>query len=307
MKADKRTSILSLFLLGIYCLLLLGNLVPENAVDTTAKLFLTLTVLELFVFALPSFLYVKLDQETLPQRLALKALPNGSLFLIFSTVFLILSFGLSLGAIFYFIGIGKESYTSLGPYLLSDISISDNVLYALLAYGLIPALCEEFFFRGILFSECKAYSRLAASLVSSIAFAFSYFELSALPFYFVSGLLLAYVLQLTESLIAPIAVRFCASILSVYIMPTLWRLLTQPLGVLFAVFVSVVLLLFSLFLFIKALARFYLKLSRDPERANDTREPFGEGLKKCAVFFRNPLFLVAISVSLAVMIIKIFI
>ncbi len=307
MKVNKRISLLSLFLFGVYLLLLLTDLVPITAVDTTAKLFLTLTVLELFVFALPSFLYVKLNQDALLKKLPLKKLPKGSFFLLFSSVLLILSFGLSIGTVFYFIGIGKESYTSLGPYILSEISLSDNFLYALIAYGLIPALSEEFFFRGILYAECRTHSLMAATLFSSVAFAFSYFDLSALPFYFISGLLLSYILRLTESLIAPIAVRFFVNILSIYIMPTLWRLLTQPLGVLFAIFISVVLLFLSLYLFLKALAGYYLKLSLDPERANDCREPLKEGFRKTACFFKNPLFLATITFSLVFMIIKIFI
>lgn len=307
MKANKRISILSLFLLGIYLLLLFTDLVPSSAVDTTAKRFLILIVLELFVFALPSFFYVKLTKDTFLKKLPLKALPKGSFFLIFSTVLLILSFGLSIGTVFYFIGIGKESYASLGPYILAKLSLSDNFLYALIAYALIPALCEEFFFRGILFLECRADSVWAATLFSSLAFAFLYFDLSAFPFYFVSGLFLAYLLRLTESLLAPIAARFFIGILSIYIMPTLWRLLTQPLGVLFAIFVSVVLFFISLYLFIKALAGYYLKLSRDPDRANDSHEPLKEGLRKSVSFLKNPIFLVAASFSLAVMIIKLFI
>ena len=305
--ANKRISILSLLLLGIYLLLLLTNLVPAAAVDTAAKRFLALTVLELFVFALPAFFYVKLTKDTVLKRLPLKALPKGSVFLIASTVCLILSFGLSFGAIFYFIGIGKESYTSLGPYALSALSHSDNFLFALLAYALIPALSEEFFFRGILISECQENSRLAASLLSSVAFALLYFDLAAIPFYFLSGLLLAYLLHLTKSLVAPIAARFFINLISIYIMPTLWRLLTQPLGVLFAIFVSITLLLLSLFLFVKALAGYYLKLSRDPDRANDCHESFKEGFRKSAPLFKNPFFLIAAAFSLTVMIIKIFI
>ena len=185
--------------------------------------------------------------------------------------------------------------------------ISDNLIYALLAYGLIPALSEEFFFRGIFYAECADCSTLAAILISSLAFSLAYFNLSAFPFYFVSGVLLAYLRHLTKSLVAPIAVRFFVNVLSIYVMPTLWRLLTQPLGVLFAVFVSIVLFLFSLFLFLKALGGFYLKLSRDPERENDVFEPFLKGIKACAPFFQNPIFLVTVSISIAVMIIKIFI
>lgn len=307
MKVNKTLSRLSLFLLCVYLLLLATNFLSAESVDTPAKLFLTLTVLELFVFALPTVFYLRLSKNELLRKMHVTPLPKGSAYLIAASVLVILSIGLTLGTLFYFLGIGKESYPSLGPYILSSAPLNDNLVYALIAYGLIPALCEELFFRGILFAELEDYSPLAASLFSSLAFAFGYFDLSKVVIYLISGLLFTYILRLTKSLFVPIITRFFINVASIYLMPMLWRLLTQPLGVLFSVFVSIALFLLSLFFFLSALSRFYRHLSKDPARANDQREPIKEGFKKSAILFKTPFFLITLSISLAVMIITIFI
>ena len=307
MKKSKGFYLVPLFLLVIYLLLLLTNLAPEKSVDTTVKLFLSLTVLELVVFALPSFFYLKLRGDDLVKKLPLRPFSAKTIPYLLATVCLILTFGLSLNAILFFLGIGKESYTSLGSYILSDISLRDNLLYAIVAYGAIPALCEEFFFRGIVYSEYKPYSILTATLFSSFAFSLCYFDLSGFPFYFVSGLLLAYTVRMTNSLFAPILVRFIVSFASIYVMPTLWRLLTQPLGVLFAVFVSVTLFLLSLFFFLKALGERYLAMAHDPASATDKPYPKKEARYHTLKAFTSPLFLVSFAIWITAVIIGFFV
>ncbi|MBQ7364035.1 MAG: CPBP family intramembrane metalloprotease [Clostridia bacterium] len=298
MKRSKGFLLVPIFLLAVYLLLLLTNLVPEDSVDTTAKLFLSLVVLELIVFALPSFFYTKLRGDALTKLLPLRGFSPHMIPFLLATACLILTFGLCANGIFYFLGIGKEGYTALGSYILSDISSETNPLYAMFAYGAIPAICEEFFFRGIVYHEYKPYSTLTATLFSAFTYAMCYFDLSGFPFYFLSGLLLAYTVRITGSLLAPIAVRFAVSLASVYIMPTLWRLLTQPLGVLFAIFVSVAMCMISLFFFLKATETRYRHMAYDPAYATDTPYPKKEARYHTLKAFTSPLFLTSLAIFL---------
>ena len=307
MKKSKGFILVPVFLFAVYLLLLLTHLVPKDSVDTTAKLFLSLTVLELIVFLLPFFFYVKLRGEdsvkSLPfHRFSLKHLP-----FLFSIACLILTFGLSINGIFYFLGIGKESYTSLGSYILSDISLEKNFIYAIIAYGAIPALCEEFVFRGIVYHEYRPYSRMTASLFSSFAFALCYFDLSGFPFYFLSGLLLAYAVEMTGNLLSAILLRFAVNLASIYVMPVLWQLLTQPLGVLFAVFVSAALFMISLFCFLKATETRYRQMAYDPANATVTPYPKKEARYNTLKAFTAPIFLASLAIFIAAVIVKAFV
>ncbi len=307
MKTSKARTVLSGLLLIVYLLLLLTNLIPEKSIDTTVKLFLTLAITELLVFALPTLFYSKLRGKELTDRLPIALFAGKSIPFLLATAAVILTFGLFFNSLFFFLGIGKESYTALGSYILSSISLSVDPLYAIIAYAAIPAVTEELLFRGILLTEYRDRSFLTAATVSAFSFAFCYFDLSAFPFYFVSGLLLAYAVRMTNSLWSAVAIRFVVALSSIYLMPTLWQVVTQPLGVLFALFVSATLFLISLFFFFKALSTRYAAMARDPRSAGDTPYPSKLAWKNTGKALIAPLFLVSFGIFLAASIIFVFV
>ncbi len=266
-------TVMPLFLLFVYLLLLLTKLIPTEGIDSVAKLFFTLIVLELLVFALPSFLFCKLKGEDYVRGLSLNPFPLRRLGFLAAMTALLLSAGLLINALLYYIGLGSVSYTSLGSFILSEISLESNPLYVFFAYGAVPAIAEEFLFRGILFSEYKRYSFPVAAILSSALYAFSYFDLSGFFSYFLSGLILAFVVQMTGSLFAAILVRFVCNVASVYLMPSLWRLLIQPLGLLFAAFSAVALFLIFLIFALRSTEKAYLRMAKDVSYAAD--EPPG--------------------------------
>lgn len=272
MKKYRSRAIVPLFLLLIYCLLLLTRLIPEDTIDTTVKLFFALTVLELFVFALPTFFFCKVKGADYARSLALEPFSVKQWGFLASVGILALAIGLLINALFYFWGIGSASYTSLGSFILSDISLDRSPLYVIFAYGAIPALCEELLFRGVVLSEYRKYSFPTAAIFSSLAYALCYFDLAGFPFYFISGLLLAFTVRITGSVFAAMLTRFFINVASIYVMPPLWKLLTQPLGELFATFVAVAILMIALTLALLTTERQYRRMAQDASYAAD--KPF---------------------------------
>lgn len=296
MKKLNSPSAVPFVLLAVYLLLLLTRLIPAEVMDSTVKLFFALIILELLVFALPIFLFYRMsgrdDIKDLPFHFfSAKYTP----FLV-SMGFLMLAGGLVINALFYFWGFGSASYTSLGSFILSEVSIDSNPLYVLLAYGALPALCEEVLFRGILIREYKIYSFPAAALISSFAYALCYFDLSAFPFYFLCGLLLAYIVRMTGSLLAAILTRFAINVASVYLMPSIWGLLTQPLGVLFAIFVAMALFIICLFFALKATEKRYREMACDPALADERPYPFKKAVRNACGVLSAPVYLVCIAI-----------
>jgi hypothetical protein len=86
-----------------------------------------------------------------------------------------------------------------------------------LAYGLLPAFCEELVFRGILCAEHEKHGILYAAAVSSIFFAFLHFDLTALPVYLFAGTLLAVVTYVTRSSIAAMVVHLCYNLFGIFV------------------------------------------------------------------------------------------
>ena len=222
MKRINSHSALPLVLLAVYTLLILTRLIPSEVMDSTVKLFFALTILELIVFALPVFLFYRMQEKDYVKELPFHFFSTKYTPFLVSMGLVMLAGGLVINALFYFWGFGSASYASLGSFILSDVSIDHNPLYVIFAYGALPALCEEVLFRGILIHEYKKYSFPTAALVSSFAYALCYFDLSAFPFYFLSGLILAYIVRMTGSLFAAILTRFALNVASIYLMPSIW-------------------------------------------------------------------------------------
>lgn len=288
-------SALPLVLLAVYSLLILTRLIPSEVMDSTVKLFFALIILELLVFALPVYLYSRMRERDYLKELPFHFFPGKFTPFLVSLGFLMLSGGLVINALFYFWGFGSASYASLGSFILSDVSIDKNPLYVLLAYGALPAVCEEVLFRGILIHEYKKYSFPTAAIISSLAYAFCYFDLSSFPFYFLSGLILAYIVRMTGSLFAAILTRFALNVASIYLMPSIWGLLTQPLGVLFAVFVAMALFIICLFFALKTAEKRYREMACDPLLAEERPYPFKKAVRNALQVLKTPAYLLCIA------------
>lgn len=304
MKKHRSRAVVPLFLLAVYLLLLLTKLIPEESLDSVPALFFALVVAELLVFALPAFLFCKLKGNDYVKELPLRAFPLRRLPFLAAMTAVMLFAGLLINAFFYHIGIGSASYTSLGTFIFSDHSLETNFLYVVFAYGALPALAEEFLFRGILLTEYNKYSFVTAALVSAAAYAFCYFDLTSFPFYFISGLLLAYVVRMTGSVFAAVLVRFVVNIASVWVMPALWNLMIQPLGVLFAFFLAAVFFFVALFFALRSTAAVYRDMAHDPSHASD-EAPRGTTVRRNTLkAFLSPTFLLCFFTYVTVSIIR---
>ncbi|MBO5842999.1 MAG: CPBP family intramembrane metalloprotease, partial [Clostridia bacterium] len=80
--------------------------------------------------------------------------------------------------------------------------------YLILAYAVLPAICEEVIFRGILCAEFEGRGVACAIAVSSILFSMLHFNLLAMPVYLFAGVTLALVLYTTRSVFCAVIVHF---------------------------------------------------------------------------------------------------
>ena len=98
MKRIKARSTLPFVLLAVYALLLLTRLIPEEAMDSTVKLFLALVILELLVFALPVFFFYRMQDNDYIKELPIRFFPSKFTPFLVSLGFLMLSAGGSASA-----------------------------------------------------------------------------------------------------------------------------------------------------------------------------------------------------------------
>lgn len=254
-------------MLVVFALLLLARLIPSG--ESISDLFLSDIVLQILIFILPSLFYCKLRKTPVSKTSSITTLlPIRFVFLagLFGTM--VLGSMLINLAVFSIAG-SVEQYGSSTAETLAGISSVSGALFVVIAFCIVPAIAEEFFFRGILLSEYSESGRAASLLITSLAFAMSHFDLMQLPSYLFSGMILGYALIVTRSLLAPILLHCASNLFNIFLAPYLWKITFEPLGVLFTVFILIGLLLLFAILALREAEEISTEYAYDPRRADD--------------------------------------
>lgn len=111
--------------------------------------------------------------------------------------------------------IDKLGFTSSSiPYELNSPS---SYIISLISLAVIPAICEELIFRGVLVTALKSKGKIFAVIISSIMFAIFHFSPSQLIYPFCFGLILSIIFLRTNNIIFSILLHFINNALSLSI------------------------------------------------------------------------------------------
>lgn len=209
-RKERRTAgfpVLAAFLLLFLCRLF-GHRLPFSL----PPLVLTL-ILEVLVFLLPLLIYALAKKQPSARALRLK-MPRAAHFpLLLAAFFTLFSGCLLLSILCGGTGSLGNSFTAFEDATSSDPLL---MLAAVGVLAILPAVAEELFFRGLLLAEYERRGIVRALVISTLLFAFIHFDLSNLPVYLFSGLLLSLVLYATDSLLATVLLHALYNTLSLF-------------------------------------------------------------------------------------------
>lgn len=234
-------------MLVIFGFLILLGLLPLNT-STQYTLFASAIVLEILVFALPGMFYSRVCGKDYTVKMQIKPFAPVKFLLLFYLLILILLSNMLINIGLYKLGLASQELSSTTSFALTEISAQANPLYSVFAVALVPAICEEFVFRGVVFNEYKEKGLLCAFVMSSLMFAMSHFDFFQFLPYFISSLLLCFSYTVTKSLVAPMVLHFLANLFTVFVMPYVWSALLQVNGILFVLLFAGTIGLFCVFL-----------------------------------------------------------
>lgn len=283
-------------MLVCFGLLLLTRLIPSG--QTVSELFMSDIVLQILVFILPCLFYCKLRGISISKSSsATSVLPIR--FVLLASLLIVMVLGsMLINLSVYSLAGNVEQFGNSTAETVNQISSASSALYVVIAFAVVPAVAEEFLFRGILMSEYISCGPLAAVLITSLGFAMMHFDLLQLPAYLFSGILLGFSLIVTRSLLAPILIHCASNLFNIFIAPYLWKITFEPLGTLFTVFILIGLLLIFAILALREAEEISTEYAYDPRRADD--KPFASR-KSLTLFIQNllcPPYLVCILVFL---------
>ena len=230
--------------------------VIDTAYLTRENEYVAVILLELIIFLLPGTIYVSVTDTDI-RTLRIKPVGIGHVFLIISAVLAISSCQILLSLA----SAGSQaplsqSFDLYGIFISKNSGSAGSVIYNLIAYAILPAICEEFVFRSVLCHEYERYGSVTAIFMSSLFFAMIHFDLSMFPTYFVSGVILALTFYACRSVVASVFVHLLCNVLSLFnraFMQTLYNLGGEKLFR----FIIVSVFLLSMFLFCAECSRLY--------------------------------------------------
>lgn len=208
--------------------------------DPETNIFVAVGVIQLVTLAMPCVIYYLLKGRKLTEPVLIVP-KNGPhiLFVIFAAMFFVS--GMLLIKFFYFVAGGNVAAVVNYYDDFSGTTQGATHLEIILSLIVIPAVCEEFFFRGIVFNEYRKYGTANAVIVSALCFSMLHFSIKNFFIYLFAGLLFGFVTAVTKSLIPSVLLHLFSNALSIYASDTFLRVTVDKNGAYFIGFVLTVL------------------------------------------------------------------
>ncbi len=208
MNRFKETMLTPVLLLVVFGLVLCVNYLPPDLMGMDENPYLSVIFVQLLTYAVPCVFYATLRGRDLKPGLRLQGFsPSAMPYMFHAAVFMICGV-LLISMIMYTVfpeNFEASSVTEYAAFAMNE-RVFDG-LYLVMAFAVLPALTEEFLFRGIIIGEYESHGSGLAVVFSALVFAMSHFSIVRFPVYFFSGIMLALVLYATRSLIASILIH----------------------------------------------------------------------------------------------------
>ena len=216
----------STLVLATYIFLLLTKLLDIAFINRENEYY-SVVILQLMIFMLPGAIWCKWSGENYVKGLRLRLPRLSSLVLILSAAILMISGGLLLSTVFGGLDSLSSNFSLYDTFISKTDGSIPSSMYLFVAYAILPAICEEFVFRGILCYEYESGGVMRAVLFSSVFFALLHFNPVNILTYLFSGMVLALVLYASRSLIGAMLAHFLYNVFGLFgqrYMSTLWRI-----------------------------------------------------------------------------------
>lgn len=216
----------SSLVLATYILLFLTKILDVAFINRENEYY-SVVILQLMIFMLPGAIWCKWSGDSYVKGLRLRLPRFNTILLIFSGTLLMISGGLLLSTVFGSLESLSNNFSLYDTFISkSDGSLPSN-LYLFVAYAILPAICEELVFRGILCYEYENGGVARAVIFSSVFFALLHFNPINILTYLFSGAILALILYASRSLVGSMLAHFLYNVFGLFgqrYMSTLYRI-----------------------------------------------------------------------------------
>ena len=248
----------TLLVFSTYALLLFSKIIDLTLINRENEYY-TVVILQLMIFLLPGAIWCKYKGDGYMRGLRMRLPRPNSFLIILSGTLVMISGGLLLSVLFGGLESLSQNFSLYDTFISKSNGTIPSNIYLLIAYAIIPAICEEFIFRGILCHEYEKGGVVRAVVFSALFFAMLHFNPINILTYLFSGVVLALILYATRSLFAAVTTHLLYNIFGLFgqrYMNTLYKITGSET---FFVFIVSFIFLLSAALFCRQGAKLYKK------------------------------------------------
>ncbi len=195
----------ALLVLANFVLLLLSRLIDTLLLDRSNE-YLAVVLLQILIFIIPGYLFFRFRGKDYAKRLRFAPPKPDHIFIVVSAAGALITGCFLLSVLMGSLSEG-QSFVLYDTFTSRHDGTMAGMLYLILAYAILPAICEEIIYRSMLCAEFEGRGVICAVAVSSILFSMLHFNLSAMPVYLFAGVILALTMYATRSVFCTMIVH----------------------------------------------------------------------------------------------------
>ena len=257
----------TVLVLATYVLLLLSKIIDITLINRENEYF-SVVILQMMIFLLPGAIWAMFSGERYTRNLRISLFHPSSFVLIIAGALSMIAGGLLISILFGGLESLSQSFSLYDTFISKDDGTVPTKLYLVLAYAVIPSICEEFVFRAILCHEYEKGGVMRAIIFSSLFFGLLHFDIINLPVYVFSGAILAMTLYATRSVFGCMLAHFLYNLFGLFGQPYMSSLYNLTGSTNFFIFLITVIFLVSVAVFCSEAARLYKKYLYDGKSAS---------------------------------------
>ena len=142
---------------AILILILISRAI-DTSLLTRENEYLGIIILEVMIFAFPCIIFTRLFPPKAGNTLKISIFGADKIFLAFTATILLISGSIMYAFLINGVGGTDSSFTLYNVFTAKKTGAISGNLYLILVYALIPAVFEEFTFRGVICSGYEGYS-----------------------------------------------------------------------------------------------------------------------------------------------------
>ena len=294
LKLDKFSLEPAILVLFIYAMLLFSRFVISG-IEAGINQYLAIVVLQLLTFVIPAALWFRLrttrkfalepeKRISYVSRLRLTPPKARHIIITVAAVFALFAGCLLLSLNFSGESSLEGSFTLYDTFAAKKDGTALGTVGLILAYAVLPAVCEELVFRGILCAEYEPRGTLSAFVLNVVWFALLHFNPEKLLSYLFAGIVLTALFYTTRSLFTCIIAHFLYNLFGLFGQQYITEFYVNAGSIGVFIFIMLTLLLLSAAIFCGQASRLFRRYAEKDAPAEHkstptVREAFGELLE----------------------------